>query len=64
MTGDELKEWRIVRNVSQEQLAELLGVHGMTVSKWEREIQSIPPFLPLALKTIERDKKHTKKHKK
>lgn len=31
-----LKTWRDERNLTQVQLGELVGVDGMTVSRWER----------------------------
>lgn len=63
MSATELKDWREKRGLSQPRLAEILGVHAMTVSKWEREVQAIPPFLPLALETIERRQKLARKKK-
>lgn len=30
-----LKQWRGVRNISQEKLAELIGKTNMTISMWE-----------------------------
>ena len=57
MTGAELKVWRERRELQQSELAELLGVHAMTVSKWERGVQAIPPFMELALETLERRQK-------
>lgn len=55
VTSDELKRWRAKHGVGQQELADKLGVHLQTVSKWERDVQAIPPFLPLALETIERN---------
>lgn len=60
MTADELKDWRDKWKFGQQELADKLGVHLQTVSKWEREVQSIPPYLPLALKTLERESKKSK----
>ena len=53
MTGKELKEKRNKLNLTQEQLAKELGVTSNTVARWERDEMKIPPFLPLALKTVE-----------
>lgn len=54
MTGKELKDYREGIGLTQEQLAELLQVASNTVSRWERDDRAIPPYLPLALETIER----------
>lgn len=59
MTGNNLKNWREQRGLSQAVLAKKLGVSSITLSRWEREAQAIPPFLELALKTIGR--KHSLK---
>jgi DNA-binding transcriptional regulator YiaG len=48
----DLKAWREQQSLSQEDLAELLGVHWMTVSRWEVVKHEIPPFLHLALETL------------
>lgn len=53
MKHDELKKWRTGHGYSQSQLAKELGTHVMTVSQWERDIRTIPPFLHLALKCLE-----------
>lgn len=52
MTPLELQTWREKHGLLQEQLAAMLGVHVQTVSKWERDIQKIPPYLKLALKGL------------
>lgn len=53
MTPKELKQWREANKYSQNKLAELLSVHIMTVSRWERGAREIPPFLKLALDYLE-----------
>jgi transcriptional regulator with XRE-family HTH domain len=56
MTPYELIAWRKRNGFSQAMLAKALGVHVMTISKWERDIngkRGIPPFLHLALKALE-----------
>ncbi len=55
MIGKELKEKRIELDFTQEQLASELGVTANTVARWERDEMKIPPFLNLALETIERN---------
>jgi DNA-binding transcriptional regulator YiaG len=49
MLPAELQEWRSRLHLSQAELAHLLEVDKMTVSRWERGIRSAPPFLRLAL---------------
>ncbi len=57
MTGKELKQYREKIGLTQEQLSEALQVASNTVSRWEREDRAIPPYLPLAIETIERNLK-------
>lgn len=54
MNGKELKDYREKIGLTQEQLAEALQVASNTVSRWERDDRAIPPYLHLALETIER----------
>jgi transcriptional regulator with XRE-family HTH domain len=53
MTPNNLKKWRNKTGYSQSQLAKVLGVIPLTVSRWERGVREIPPFLHLALKCLE-----------
>jgi len=53
MTPAELKTRRKEAGLSQAGLSALLGVDKMTVSRWERGVREIPPFLHLALSTLE-----------
>jgi len=53
MAPESLQEWRRRQGISQGKLATLLGVNVMTVSRWERGVREIPPFLHLALLAIE-----------
>ena len=57
MNGKELKEKRNDLSLTQEQLANELSVTGNTVARWERDEMRIPPFLHLAMETIERNNK-------
>ncbi len=52
MTPVELRTWRAQAGLSQGQLSACLGVDIMTVSRWERGLRSIPPFLHLALESV------------
>ena len=56
MTPAELQSWRKQQGLSQEALSALLGVDVMTVSRWERGLRAIPPYLPLALETLSRER--------
>lgn len=53
MTGKELQEWRQKWGLSQEMLAQSLGVFRESVSRWETGARAIPSFLPLALEALE-----------
>ena len=52
MTPDQLLAWRIRAGLSQVELAKLLGVHVITLSRWERWDRGIPPYLHLALEQL------------
>ena len=54
MTATELRAWRSEHGVTQVELAQLLEVHSMTVSHWERGRYPIPRWVPRVLSTIER----------
>jgi transcriptional regulator with XRE-family HTH domain len=53
MTSRELKAWRLRNSYSQSELAKALQVDVMTISRWERGVRQIPPFLHLALECME-----------
>jgi len=53
MGPNDLKQWRKRNGYTQSQLAEVLGVIPISVSRWERGERQIPPFLHLALKYLE-----------
>jgi transcriptional regulator with XRE-family HTH domain len=53
MTGEELKSWRQKRQLTQEKLAQLLGIHRVTIAKWEAGVRGIPSLLSLALEALE-----------
>jgi len=52
MTPDELRDWRDTQLLSQQGLADQLGVDHMTISRWERGERAIPSFLHLALQAL------------
>ena len=53
MTGNELRAWRRKQGLTQEQLAECLGVIRVTIARWETDVRAVPSFLPLALEALE-----------
>jgi transcriptional regulator with XRE-family HTH domain len=53
MTKAQLKKWRKEHKVSQQRLADLLGVAQNTIARWETGARKIPPFLQWALKGLE-----------
>ena len=52
MNSADLTKWRTERNLTQEQLADLLGVTKGCISRWEAGERHIPPFLQLALNCL------------
>jgi transcriptional regulator with XRE-family HTH domain len=54
MTPVELRKWRKRQQLTQGSLAGRLGLHINTVHRWESGEVTIPPFLGLALETLER----------
>jgi transcriptional regulator with XRE-family HTH domain len=52
MKPQELRKWREENGYTQAELAGILGVAMMSVSRWEIGMRSIPSFLHLALKAI------------
>jgi len=55
VTGEQLASWRNYHQLTQPQLARLLGIHANTVARWEVGMRAIPPFLGLALETVQRE---------
>lgn len=54
MTPLDLRVWRVRQQLTQGELAVILGVSINTVNRWECGEARIPGFLPLALETLER----------
>lgn len=50
-----LRDWRKARHLSQQKLADLLGVTWLTVQRWEAGSHTIPGYLQLALRELERE---------
>jgi len=54
MTPDELRMWRWVHDgMSQQELADHLGVAVLTVKRWEGGTRTPPAFLRLAMERLE-----------
>ena len=78
MSPAELTEWIEASGYSRKELAEILGVSNVSVSRWEHGTRDIPSFLHLALECLEKkggktnkgntkkktgkDTKHERKH--
>jgi len=56
MTPVELKKWRAKNNYSQSQLAKVLGVATLTISRWECGEREFPSYLHLALECTKKRK--------
>lgn len=54
MTSQELVALRERLELTQQQLADRLSVDRVTIARWETGTRAIPPFLHLALETVER----------
>jgi transcriptional regulator with XRE-family HTH domain len=52
MIKEELRAWRKEQGLTQQALAEALGVKKLAVSRWERGERGIPALLSLALKGL------------
>jgi DNA-binding transcriptional regulator YiaG len=61
MDAKQLQEWRRRNGYSQGKLSKVLGVDVMTVSRWERQVTAIPPFLHLTLECLEKKGDELKK---
>lgn len=55
MNGTQLQLWRNYHMLTQAQLARMLGVHEVTVARWECGMRRIPSHLGLSLETIQRE---------
>jgi transcriptional regulator with XRE-family HTH domain len=54
MTQQELVAFRERLQLTQQELADRLGIDRVTIARWETGTRAIPVFLHLALETIER----------
>lgn len=53
MIGNELKLWRKRWDITQVELAKILGTYQVTIARWETGARGIPFLLPLALEALE-----------
>lgn len=54
MTGEELKKRRLAMDISQADLANVIGINVMTISRYERGILKIPAALIFAFKILDK----------
>ncbi len=52
MTPADLKAWRTAQGLTQPALAALLGIHEMTVSRFERGERPMPPYFEITLEGL------------
>jgi transcriptional regulator with XRE-family HTH domain len=52
--SSQLVQWRERHGMTQKALADLLGKHVITISKWENGVREIDSLLPLALAELSR----------
>ena len=55
MSGEEIRNWRLKHDLSQQELAELLGIDQTTISAWEKGKRVPPKYLPLLLMFLEKE---------
>jgi transcriptional regulator with XRE-family HTH domain len=53
MTGDELKRIRTANRLSQAQFGELVDIHRVTISEWERGIGKISVAVEIIARTLD-----------
>lgn len=52
MTPEQLREWRKARGLTQQQIAELVGVSDRAIKYWEQGARKIPPMLEKLLEAL------------
>lgn len=61
MTGSEVRRYRRTLGLKQTELADKLGVHPITVSRWERDVVGIPePTARLLVLLVQMERRETK----
>ena len=61
MRPEELKSMRKRLGITQEELASSLGVHRVSVARWEAGMRKIPNMLTLAIKALESERQKGRK---
>ncbi|HKS27796.1 MAG TPA: helix-turn-helix transcriptional regulator [Pyrinomonadaceae bacterium] len=69
MTGEELKQWRTERGLTQSDLSEILSltegdIPQSRISEWERGVYKVPDWMPHELNAVtflRKDQKHLNK---
>jgi DNA-binding transcriptional regulator YiaG len=56
VTGKELKRIRLAVELEQTELAKKLGVHSVTVSRWETSASPVPKAIALLVKLMAKEK--------
>jgi transcriptional regulator with XRE-family HTH domain len=60
MEGTELQQRREALGMSRDELAKALQTTSVSVWRWENGERAVPPYLSLALETVERERVTTK----
>jgi transcriptional regulator with XRE-family HTH domain len=56
MEGTELQQRREALGMSRDELAKALQTTSVSVWRWENGERAVPPYLSLALETVERER--------
>jgi len=56
MEGNELQQRREALGMSRDELAKALQTTSVSVWRWENGERAVPPYLSLALETVERER--------
>jgi DNA-binding transcriptional regulator YiaG len=64
MKPKELQTWREINGYKQQELADILGVTNVCISRWENGAREIPSFLHLALRCLELEGGELKRERK
>jgi DNA-binding XRE family transcriptional regulator len=59
----EIAHWRVLNNMTQERLAQKLGISPSTVIAWECGSHKPPPYIWLALEALEHRRLHIRRNR-